>query len=101
VPRPRRRPELAPAGDLGRLLERHRDDVPDREQRPAHHRQVRSAPAELLPERRLLSHHRTSLPGAAVPNNLMKMNEMSAVQMKIRIEIADPTPRFSAVNRLS
>src|SRR3954470_13380248 len=40
-------------------------------------------------------------PGAAAPKPLMKMNAMTATQRKIRIEIADPMPRFSAVKRLS
>ena len=41
------------------------------------------------------------MPGAAAPKILMKMKAMIATQMKIRIEIADPMPRFSARNRLS
>ena len=40
-------------------------------------------------------------PGAAAPKILMKMKAMIATQMKIRMEIADPMPRFSARNRLS
>ena len=42
-----------------------------------------------------------SVPGAAVPKPLMNKKAMIATQMKIRIEIVDPMPRFSALNRLS
>ena len=42
-----------------------------------------------------------SAPGAEAPKPLMKMKAMIATQMKIRMEIADPIPRFSALNRLS
>jgi hypothetical protein len=42
-----------------------------------------------------------SVPGAAAPKPLMNRNAMMDTQMKIRIEIADPIPRFSALNRLS
>jgi len=40
-------------------------------------------------------------PGTAAPKSLMKMKAMIATEMKIRMEIADPMPRFSARNRLS
>ena len=42
-----------------------------------------------------------SVPGAAVPKPLMNKTAMIATQMKMRIEIAEPIPRFSALNRLS
>ena len=42
-----------------------------------------------------------SVPGAAVPKPLMNTAAMITTQMKIRIEIVDPIPRFSALNRLS
>ena len=42
-----------------------------------------------------------AVPGADAPKILMKMKAMIATQMKIRMEIADPMPRFSARNRLS
>src|ERR1022692_4111310 len=42
-----------------------------------------------------------SVPGAAAPKPLMNKKAMIATQMKIRIEIAEPIPRFSALNRLS
>ena len=50
-----------------------------------------------------MSGHRppTLEPGTAAPKSLMKMKAMIATQMKIRMEIADPMPRFSARNRLS
>src|SRR6516164_11770717 len=40
-------------------------------------------------------------PGTAAPNPLMNKVAMIATQTKIRMEIADPMPRFSARNRLS
>ena len=42
-----------------------------------------------------------SVPGAAAPKSLMKMKAMIATQTKIRMEIADPMPRFRPRNRLS
>ena len=39
-------------------------------------------------------------PGAAAPNNLMKMNAMIATHRKISTLIAEPSPRLNALNRL-
>src|SRR5215471_13545321 len=42
-----------------------------------------------------------SVPGAAAPKPLMNTAAMITTQRKIRMEIAAPIPRFSALNRLS